>query len=245
MSTYIEVNNLSKSYETPVGEVNIFEDVNLSIGKGEVVGLVGASGVGKTTFLNMLTAIDSPNGGEVIIDGFNVTKSKKAKVNRFRATQIGIVFQFFQLIPTVSVLQNIIAPMDLTNSFAIAERKPRAMELLDRLGIANQAEKLPTMLSGGQQQRVAIARALANDPPLLIGDELTANLDRKNAENVFDILAEYSQDRGTTIIVVSYDRDLLSNVSTLFELRNHDIQTIDPTPQTTEDQPVAEPMVRA
>jgi len=239
MTNFVEVRNLSKAYETPAGEISIFQNVNLSLKAGEMAGLVGPSGIGKTTFLNMLTAIDAPTGGEVIIDGMNVTKEKERVVNNFRARKIGIVFQFFQLIPTVNVLQNIMAPMDLTNTFEIKDRKPRAMELLDRLGIADQATKLPTMLSGGQQQRVAIARALANDPPFIIGDELTANLDRKNAENVYDILHQYSQERGATVLVVSYDRELLKRVPNLFELHDGNIQpvSLDEAEQLAELQP--------
>ncbi len=219
----IQVNSLSKTYPTPAGPLTVLRDVTFSLEAGDFAALVGPSGSGKTTFLNMLTAIDAPTVGEVTIGGVNVTRTPQRDLIKWRARNIGIVFQFFQLLPTVSVVQNVIAPMDLAGVHKPGERMDRAMTLLERLGIADQAHKLPATLSGGQQQRVAIARALANDPPLLIGDELTANLDRMSAVNVFDILREQAG-QGTTVLVVSYDRELMADVPKLFELRNDTIQ---------------------
>ena len=230
--TFIQVNNLSKSYETPAGPLEVLRNVNLTIERGDFVGLAGPSGSGKSTFLNMLTAIDEPSKGEVIIDGLNLTRAPQKEVDQWRAKNIGIVFQFFQLLPTINVLRNVIAPMDLASVHPRGERKDRAMNLLERLGIADQAGKLPAMLSGGQQQRVAVARALANDPALIIGDELTGNLDSENAANVFAMLREFAAEKGSTVLVVSYNKEQLNQVPRLLELRDADIQPVqrEPTP---------------
>lgn len=230
---FVHVNALSKVYPTPAGPLPVFAGVNLSLEAGDFAALIGPSGSGKTTFLNLLTAIDQPTKGEVIIDGVNVTQTPQKQLIKWRARTIGIIFQLFQLLPTVSVVQNVIAPMDLANVYQPDERQDRAMALLERFEIQDQAYELPSMLSGGQQQRVAIARALANDPPLIIGDELTANLDRMSAENVFGILKEYAS-RDKTVLVVTYDREIVTGVDKLFELRDQTIQTIrSPQPQAT------------
>jgi ABC-type lipoprotein export system ATPase subunit len=219
---FVQVNNLAKTYQTPNEPLSVFHDVNLTLQRGDFAALIGASGSGKTTFLNMLTAIDSPTHGEVIIDGKNVTTASQRELTKWRIKNLGIVFQFFQLFPTLSVVQNVVAPMDFAKMYDRSERKDRAMELLDMFGIADQADKKPSMLSGGQQQRVAIARALATKPPFIIGDELTANLDRMSAENVYQILSDLTE-QGTTVLVVSYDRELMYSVPRLFELENNTI----------------------
>ncbi|HML22416.1 MAG TPA: ABC transporter ATP-binding protein [Aggregatilinea sp.] len=207
---FIQVKNLVKTFDTPAGPLNVLRGIDLTINKGEFVSLVGPSGSGKTTLLNMITGIDSPSDGSVVVDDVNVVAAPEKKLTRWRGRNIGIVFQFFQLLPTLTVLENIIMPMDFCGVYDPKERKDRAMVLLDRFGIANQAYKTPDMLSGGQQQRVAIARALANDPPLIVGDEPTGNLDRMSAQNVFNIFGELaSQDR--TILVVTHDRELASS----------------------------------
>lgn len=220
---FVQVNDLAKSYETPTEPLNVFHNVNLTLNKGDFAALVGPSGSGKTTFLNMLTAIDTPTKGEVIIGGKNVTRASRSELTKWRVKTLGIVFQFFQLFPTLSIVQNVVAPMDFAKAYDPAERRDRAMELLDMFGIADQADKKPSMLSGGQQQRVAIARALATNPPFIIGDELTANLDRMSAENVYQRLSDLTE-QGTTVLVVSYDRDLLEDVPRVFELDNPTIR---------------------
>jgi len=225
--TFVEVKNLSKAYQTPTRALTVLDNVNMNIERGTFVALVGPSGSGKTTFLNMLTGIDTPTDGEVIIDGLNLTRAPQKEVDRWRAKHIGIVFQFFQLLPTVNVVRNVMAPMDLAKVHPVRERKERAMHLLERLGIEDQASKLPAMLSGGQQQRVAVARALANDPAFIIGDELTGNLDRENAANVFAMLSEYSAEMGSTVLVVSYDREQLRQVPQLLELREGGIHPVE------------------
>ncbi|MBZ0310573.1 MAG: ATP-binding cassette domain-containing protein, partial [Anaerolineae bacterium] len=157
---FIRVKNLVKTYTTPAGPLNILRGVDLEVQKGDFIALIGPSGSGKTTFLNMLTAIDSPSSGEITVDGVNITQSPQRKLTKWRAKNIGIVFQFFQLLPTLTVVENVIAPMDFANVWKPGERRQRAMDILDRFGIKDQAHKTPDMLSGGQQQRVALARAL-------------------------------------------------------------------------------------
>jgi putative ABC transport system ATP-binding protein len=216
---FIKINNLVKTYDTPAGPLNILRGVDLEISKGEVVALIGPSGSGKTTFLNMLTAIDTPTSGEVVIDQMNITHAKQRKLTKWRARNIGIVFQFFQLLPTLTVAENIMAPMDFAGVWNPGERRQRALELLDRFGIKDQADKTPDMLSGGQQQRVAIARALANNPPLVIGDEPTGNLDRMSAGNVFEFFKELAS-QGTTVVLVTHDREIVRGMEKVYEIND-------------------------
>jgi putative ABC transport system ATP-binding protein len=214
---FIQVNNLVKTFETPAGPLNVLRGLNLKAQKGEFITLVGPSGSGKTTFLNMLTAIDAPTGGEIIVGGVPITQVPQRKLTKWRARTVGIVFQFFQLLPTLTVVENVMAPMDFANVWKPRERRDVAMGLLERFGITDQAEKTPDMLSGGQQQRVAIARALANNPPLVVGDEPTGNLDSMSATNVFNLFQQLAE-QGTTVIVVTHDRDLVRSAPKIYEL---------------------------
>lgn len=214
---FIKVNNLVKTYSTPAGPLNILRGVDLEIEKGDFIALIGPSGSGKTTFLNMLTAIDSPTNGDITVGGMNITRTAQRKLTKWRAKNIGIVFQFFQLLPTLTVLENVMAPMDFAGVWKSGERKERALAILDQFGIKDQAFKTPDMLSGGQQQRVALARALANKPALIVGDEPTGNLDRMSARNVFNAFKELA-DQGSTVIIVTHDRELVQGVPKLYEL---------------------------
>lgn len=214
---FIQVSNLVKTFDTPAGPLNVLRGIDLEVHKGDFVAIVGPSGSGKTTFLNMLTAVDTPTSGEVAVGGVPITQVPQRKLTKWRARNVGIVFQFFQLLPTLTVLENVMAPMDFANVWKPRERKEIALKLLDRFGIADQAYKTPDMLSGGQQQRVAIARALANNPPLIVGDEPTGNLDRMSAANVFELFQQLA-DRGTTVIVVTHDREIIRNVPKVYEL---------------------------
>jgi len=216
---FVQISNLVKTFETPAGPLNVLRGIDLEIHKGDFAALVGPSGSGKTTFLNMLTAVDSPTSGEAIIDGIPITQAPQRRLTKWRARNVGIVFQFFQLLPTLTVVENVMAPMDFANVWKPRERREIALKLLDRFGIRDQADKTPDMLSGGQQQRVAIARALANNPPLVVGDEPTGNLDRMSATNVFDLFQQLA-DRGTTVIIVTHDRELVRNVPKLLEIRD-------------------------
>lgn len=224
---FIAIRSLAKTYETPAGPLNVLRHIDLDIQSGDLVTLVGPSGSGKTTFLNMITGIDAPTFGSVDIDGVSVSHTPQRKLTRWRGRNIGIVFQFFQLLPTLTVRQNVQMPMDFCNVHDPKERHDRAMILLEKLGIADQADKTPDMLSGGQQQRVAIARALANEPPLIVADEPTGNLDRMSAENVFSIFQDL-RTQGHTVIVVTHDRELVHNSPEIMLLVDGAIEVTSP-----------------
>ena len=209
----------SKTYKTPAGPLNVLRGLDLELEKGDFVALVGPSGGGKTTFLNMLTGVDKPTSGMVFVDGVDVANTSERKLTRWRGRNVGIVFQFFQLLPTLTVVENVMMPMDFCNVHKPKERRDKAMSLLERFDVVDQAHKTPDMLSGGQQQRVAIARALANDPPLVIGDEPTGNLDRMSAAVVFDTFYEM-QEQGHTIIVVTHDREVVRDVPNVLTLQD-------------------------
>jgi putative ABC transport system ATP-binding protein len=203
----IDLHEVNKYYKTAVGDYHALEGVDLKIQAGEFVSIVGKSGSGKTTLLNMITGIDRPTTGEVWVNGTGVHKLNENQMARWRGKNLGIVFQFFQLLPMISVIENIMLPMDFCRTYPINERRKRAMDLLELVELADHAHKLPTALSGGQQQRVAIARALANDPPIVIADEPTGNLDSKTAESVFELFHELVS-KGKTIIIVTHDSSL-------------------------------------
>ncbi|HTP02498.1 MAG TPA: ATP-binding cassette domain-containing protein [Anaerolineales bacterium] len=203
----IELCDVRKSYKTAVGDYPALKGIELQINAGEFVSVIGKSGSGKTTLINMITGIDRPTAGEVWVHGTPVHTLRESQMARWRGKNLGIVFQFFQLLPIISVIENVMLPMDFCNSYPMRERAKRAMHLLDLVGLADHAYKLPTALSGGQQQRVAIARALANDPPIVIADEPTGNLDSKTAESVFTLFNELIS-QGKTIIIVTHDSGL-------------------------------------
>ncbi|MBE0681339.1 MAG: ATP-binding cassette domain-containing protein [Anaerolineales bacterium] len=203
----IDLREVNKYYKTAVGDYHALENVDLQINAGEFVSIIGKSGSGKTTLLNMITGIDRPTTGEVWVNSTGVHELNENKMARWRGRNLGIVFQFFQLLPMISVIENIMLPMDFCRTYPIHERRKRAMELLELVELADHAHKLPTALSGGQQQRVAIARALANDPPVVIADEPTGNLDSKTAESVFALFNDLVA-KGKTIIIVTHDSGL-------------------------------------
>lgn len=203
----IELRNVVKNYKTAVGDFPALKDVDLHIQTGEFVSIIGKSGSGKSTLLNMITGIDRPTTGEVFVNHTAVHGLNENRMARWRGKNLGIVFQFFQLLPTISIVENIMLPMDFCRTYPMREREQRAMELLDLVELADHAYKLPTALSGGQQQRVAIARALANDPPIIIADEPTGNLDSKTADSVFQLFNNLVA-QGKTIIVVTHDSGL-------------------------------------
>lgn len=218
-NSFVITRDLVKHYVTPTGPLEVLRGINLDIHRGDFVAIVGPSGAGKTTLLNMITAVDKPTSGEVIVGDKSVTQTPQPQLIKWRARTIGIVFQFFQLLPTISVVDNIVFPMDYANVHQPAQRRDYALSWLARLGIEDQAEKRPDMLSGGQQQRTAIARALANNPALIIGDEPTANLDRMSTENVFNIFQELA-DQGATVVITTYDREIVANIPIVFELQD-------------------------
>ncbi len=203
----IELCSVNKLYKTAVGDYPALKDINLQIDAGEFVSIIGKSGSGKSTLLNMITGIDRPSTGEVYVNDTAVHQLSENRMARWRGKNLGVVFQFFQLLPTISVIENIMLPMDFCRTYPMREREKRALSLLKLVELDDHAYKLPTALSGGQQQRVAIARALANDPPVVIADEPTGNLDSKTADSVFELFNDLVT-QGKTIIVVTHDSGL-------------------------------------
>ena len=211
-SKLIELRQVVKTYETPAGSFTALKGVDLQVDRGEFVAVIGKSGSGKSTLINTITGIDRPTHGEVIIDGVPIHKLDEDGVARWRGQNLGIIFQFFQLLPTLTLIENIMLPMEFGRLYSPKERKERALHLLELVEMADQAYKLPTAVSGGQQQRVAIARSLANDPALLIADEPTGSLDSKTADTIFRLFENLVAE-GKTILMVTHDRDLASRVS--------------------------------
>ena len=203
----IELRNVVKKYKTAAGDFTALKSIDLDMKAGEFVSVIGKSGSGKSTLLNMITGIDRPSDGEVFVNGTAVHEMSENQMARWRGKNLGIVFQFFQLLPTISVIENIMLPMDFCHTYSMREREKRALELLELVELAEHAYKLPTALSGGQQQRVAIARALANDPPIIIADEPTGNLDSKTADSIFQLFNNLVA-QGKTIIIVTHDSGL-------------------------------------
>jgi len=203
----IELRNVQKAYESAAGDFLALKGVDMKISAGEFVSIIGKSGSGKSTLLNMVTGIDRPTGGEVLVNGTAIHGLDENQLAGWRGESMGIIFQFFQLLPSLSLMQNVILPMDLAGKYKPRERRERAEHLLEIVDLAEQRYKLPSMVSGGQQQRAAIARALANDPPIIIADEPTGNLDSKTSETVFDLFNQLV-DQGKTIIIVTHDSSL-------------------------------------
>ena len=207
----IEARSVVKTFKTAAGPFTALKEVNLRVNQGEFVAIIGKSGSGKSTLLNMLTGIDRPTAGEVYVDDTPIHTLSEGQLAKWRGKHLGIVFQFFQLLPTLTLLENVMLPMDLCGLYSGRERKKRAMGLLELVEMGEQANKLPTAVSGGQQQRVAIARALANNPPIVVADEPTGNLDSKTAKSVFDLF-EVLIASGKTIVMVTHDADLAKRV---------------------------------
>ncbi len=213
----VVLNEVVKSFPVGDDEITVLKGINLEIGSGEFISIVGPSGNGKSTLLNMITGIDRPTAGEVIVTGRPVHKMSENDLAAWRGDHVGIIFQFFQMLPSLSLLQNVILPMDFANKFEPKERQARAMELLETVSLADQANKLPGMVSGGQQQRAAIARALANDPPLLVADEPTGNLDSHTAGDVFRLFNRLVEE-GKTLLMVTHDKELARQVPRVVEI---------------------------
>jgi len=208
----IQFKNVSKIYRSGLNDYPVLRNVSINIEKGEYVLITGKSGSGKSTLLNILTGVDGATSGDVVVDGINILRFNEANMTKWRGENLGIVFQFFQLIPTLSVLENILLPMDLIDRIPNQNRVKKAKELLSMVGLSGHEGKMPSKLSGGEQQRVAIARSLANDVGLIIADEPTGNLDSKNAEIVFDILEKLNKD-GKTILMITHERDVMKGAS--------------------------------
>ncbi len=207
----IRLMDVSKEFQTGAGAFLALDRINLTITRGEFVAVVGKSGSGKTTLLNMITGIDRPTSGEIFVAGAALHKMNEGQMAVWRGNAVGIVFQFFQLFPTLTVLENILLPMDFCHFGSPGHRRERALALLEQVDMLEQQTKLPSALSGGQQQRVAIARALANDPPLLIADEPTGNLDSHSSAAIFSLF-EQLVSQNKTVIMVTHDQDLARKI---------------------------------
>ena len=213
----IDLHDVVKTYETGAGDVTVLEDITLQVQPGEFVSVVGPSGSGKSTLLNMITGIDRPTSGEVFVGDQAVHALSENQLARWRGRNVGVIFQFFQLLPTLTILENVMLPMDFCKVYRRRERKNKAMRLLEQVGIAEHAHKLPSALSGGEQQRAAIARALANAPSLVVADEPTGNLDTTTANEVF-ALFESLVAQGKTLLVVTHDRSLSTRTQRVLHL---------------------------
>jgi putative ABC transport system ATP-binding protein len=220
----IELSGIRKTYITGAGEFEALKGIDLRVGAGEFVAVVGKSGSGKSTLINMVAGIDRPTGGEAWVAGTPVHTLTENQIAVWRGRTVGVVFQFFQLLPTLTALENVMLPMDFCNVYDFADRPKRALALLDLVGVGDQADKLPSSLSGGQQQRVAIARSLANDPPLLVADEPTGNLDGKTASSVIDLFGALTKE-GKTILMVTHDPDLARRGSRIVTVTEGQIET--------------------
>lgn len=208
-STYapiILLKSVCKNYPNPLGSLSALSNASFAVGVAEFVAIVGKSGSGKSTLLNIITGIDSASSGEVLIAGTPLHSLGQEKLTQWRGKNVGVVFQFFQLLPTLTVAENVMLPMDFCDTYPARERRARALMLLSKLGIAEQADKLPADLSGGQQQRAAIARALANDPQILVADEPTGNLDSHTSDEVMQLFSQLVQE-GKTVVMVTHERD--------------------------------------
>lgn len=218
----IDLRGIYKSYHTPAGPFLALRNIHLTVQSGEFVVVIGKSGAGKSTLVNVITGIDQADSGEIILNGTPVHTLNEDQRSRWRGKNMGIVFQFFQLLPSLNLIENITMAMDLTDSFPLRERKPRALQLLDQVGIADHAFKPPSKISGGQQQRVAIARALASDPPILVADEPTGNLDTKTRDGILEIFTSLSEN-GKTILVVTHDKEIAARASRIIHLKDGEI----------------------
>ena len=204
---YIEMKDIYKIFSTAAGEFTALKGVNTNFFQGEFVSVVGKSGSGKSTLVNMISGIDRPTSGEVIIDGTPIHKMTESEMAKWRGVNLGLVFQFYQLLPMLTLKENVMIPMQIANKYSLSERERRAMDLLDQVGLAEVANKRPSSVSGGQQQAAAVARSLANDPPIVLADEPTGNLDSRSADRVFKLFQSMVED-GKSVLMVTHDHSL-------------------------------------
>ena len=226
----IELRDVVKVYSTAAGEFAALRGINLQVGSGEFVGIVGKSGAGKSTLLNMITGVDDLTSGEVIVNTagspVSIHKMSEDSIASWRGHNLGVVYQSFQLLPMLTLIENIMLPMDLCGNFKPKQSRERALELLRLVEIEDHANKLPTQTSGGQQQRVAIARALANDPQILVADEPTGSLDSATADHIFDVFEHLVTDQGKTIIMVTHDESLIPRFTRALGIVDGELDTV-------------------
>jgi putative ABC transport system ATP-binding protein len=218
----INLRQVVKKYHGLADDVMALKGIDLRVNAGEFVVVTGKSGAGKTTLVNMVTGLDKSTSGEIWVAGAPVHKLGTEKAARWRGQTVGVVFQFFELLPTLTVLQNVTLPMDFARKYSIRQRRKRAMHLLEQVEIAEHAHKLPSAVSGGQQQRVAIARAMANDPPILVADEPTGSLDSVTAGSVLRVF-EALVEQGKTVLLVTHDKDIARRATRTITLADGEI----------------------
>jgi putative ABC transport system ATP-binding protein len=213
----IELRGVSKTVTSGSQPLTILQPLTMTIPKGQFVAIVGASGSGKSTLLGLIAGLDAPTTGSVLIDGVDITRLGEDALARLRGEKIGFVFQFFHLIPSLTAYENVLVPMEIAGA---ADAASRARRLLDEVGLADRGHHYPSQLSGGEQQRVALARALANDPPILLADEPTGNLDTSNGHHILELLQRIHGTRGTTLVLVTHDRELAAVAESRIVLRD-------------------------
>ncbi|MDI7276862.1 MAG: ABC transporter ATP-binding protein [Anaerolineae bacterium] len=214
----IVARDVTKVYRPGLESSVALRGVNLTVQPGEFLAIVGPSGSGKSTLLNLVAGIDRPSSGSVRVQGLDVSTLDEDSLARWRGQAVGIIFQFFQLLPTLTALENVMLAMELNGRYR-GERRQQALKRLEAVGLADLADHLPSELSGGEQQRVAVARALANDPPLLLADEPTGNLDSAAGQRIVDLLADFHA-RGKTVLLVTHERDLTARATRIVEMRD-------------------------
>lgn len=219
---FIELKRVIKNYESPAGIFTALNDIDLQVFSGEFVAIIGKSGSGKSTLINMITGIDRPTSGQIMVVGTAVNTLNEEQVAIWRGRVIGVIFQFFQLLPTLTAVENVMLAMDYAGVIPRRDRPDRALNLLTLVGMGEYAHRLPATLSGGQLQRVAIARALANDPPILAADEPTGNLDAKATDSVFQLFEQLAS-QGKTILMVTHDPDLAERTQRILVLADGQI----------------------
>jgi putative ABC transport system ATP-binding protein len=216
----IQIKNITKTVTSGIENLTILKNVSLEIPDGEFVAITGSSGSGKSTLLGLIAGLDAPTSGEIFIDDDEITKLGEDKLAQIRSEKIGIVFQSFHLIPSLTALENVLIPLEIAG---IADAKERAEKLLQDVGLTARGHHFPSQLSGGEQQRIAIARAFANSPKILLADEPTGNLDSRNGEHIFELMTDLHRESNTTLVLVTHDQLLANRAERQIRLRDGEI----------------------
>jgi putative ABC transport system ATP-binding protein len=223
----IRLESVSKIVQSGPEKLTILHPLDLEVPKGQFLSIMGPSGSGKSTLLGLVAGLDAPTSGRVVVDGEDLTALGEDELARLRGAKIGFVFQFFHLLPSLTALENVLVPMEIAG---IAGAEARSRELLREVGLSERTHHYPSQLSGGEQQRVALARALANEPPILLADEPTGNLDAENGRHIVEILLGIHEQRGTTIVLATHDQELAARADRILVLKGGRIERVHETP---------------